>query len=82
MTTTHAPSVDITTNLTDNAIACRVEAFEEYERFSVFEFKFKDEAHVERVLAAVTLSITSADGSVYAGYVEDWNDSHYFVNLR
>lgn len=72
---------EVRTSLTDVEIAERVEEVNCYERFSVFSFQ-RAAAHSDHFLSEADFTITSADGSVYIGYTEDWDDSRYYVNLR
>lgn len=72
---------EVKTHLTDSEIAKRVEEVEEYDRFAVFTFEFRNEQHALEVLNSDDILVTSKDGSVYVGHVEDWDDAKYYVNL-
>ena len=72
---------EVKTHLTDSEIAKRVEEVKEYDRFSVFSFEFRSEQHALEVLNSDDILVTSKDGSVYTGHVEDWDDAKYYVNL-
>lgn len=73
--------IKVKTVLTDTQIANRVDEVNDHDRFSVFSFLLRDEEHMAKVLEATSVEVTSKDGSIFLGYVEDWDDSHYLVNL-
>lgn len=74
-------TVDLTTRLTDAEIAERVKEVEAYDRFSVFTFTVRTDKRADEILTADKVQVTSKDGSVYVGHVEDWNYHEIFVNL-
>lgn len=81
-TKTKSDTLYVGTSLTDAEIEKRVEEVKEFERFSVFTFEFRSESHADKVFGCGRVQVTSKDGSVYVGYVEDWDEAHYFVNLH
>ena len=76
------PVVTVQSRLTDSQIADRVREVNEYEVFSVFSFRLTSLEQQDRVLDADGVIVRSVEGSSYIGYVEDSDDSHYYVNLR
>ena len=75
--------IEKNTSLTDNEIEQRLEEVQSYDRFSVFRFTANLPEHrVLEMINADSIIITSKDGSTYVGYVEDWDDSYVYVNLR
>ena len=83
MTNTQTSTViELSVNLTDAEIAQRVSEVKDYDRFSVLTAAIQSEEHALRVANVDHVLVTSKDGSIYFGYVEDWDGSHYYVNLR
>lgn len=81
MNTTTLKTHEVRTSLTHEQIQERVDEVDSYDRFSVFTFSLTSEIQAESILTADRLQIVGPDG-VYFGRVEDWDDSHVYVNLK
>lgn len=75
--------LEVQTRLSEHEIAKRVHEVNEYLRFAALTFSFHSEDHQANVLAnADSIVVKSADGSVYFGHVEDWEEGReFYVNL-
>lgn len=78
--------IEVRTHLTADQVNARVAEVNEYERFAALKFSYltgvtDPETNLLKVTNAEMILVTTKDEAVFTGHVEDWDDSHYYVNL-